>query len=60
MEEYFGVAEAEGLSRDEIGAVQSIVMAVSAGRVGAQFRSARIRARDRRREDGRAEHEQEE
>jgi hypothetical protein len=33
MEHYFGVAKEEGLSDDEIGAVQSIVMAVSAGRV---------------------------
>ena len=52
MEEYFGVAEAEGLNREEIGAVQSIVMAVSAGRVGAQFRAARLRARDTRRAEG--------
>jgi len=43
MEYYLGVAEEEGLTRDEIGAVQSIVMAVSAGRVGAQFREARSR-----------------
>ena len=28
------------LTEEEIGAVQSIVMAVSAGRVGAQFRDA--------------------
>jgi hypothetical protein len=31
MEHYFGVAKEQGLSDDEIGAVQSIVMAVSAG-----------------------------
>jgi hypothetical protein len=37
MEHYFGVAKEEVLSDDEIGAVQSIVMAVSAGRVRAQF-----------------------
>jgi hypothetical protein len=42
MQEYFGVAEAEGLTAEEIGAVQAIVMAVSAGRVRAQFREARI------------------
>jgi hypothetical protein len=30
MEHYFGVAKEQGLSDDEIGAVQSIVMAVSA------------------------------
>ena len=41
MRQYSGVARAEGmLTEEEIGAVQSIVMAVSAGRVGAQFREA--------------------
>ena len=43
MEHYLGVARAEGVTEDEIGAVQSIVMAVSAGRVEAQFREARAR-----------------
>ena len=41
MDYYFGVAKEEGLSDEEVGAVQSIVMAVSAGRVRAQFREAR-------------------
>jgi hypothetical protein len=45
MEYYFGVAEEQGITKEEIGAVQSIVMAVSAGRVRAQFREARIEAR---------------
>jgi hypothetical protein len=49
MEHYFGVAKEEGLTEDEIGAVQSIVMAVSAGRVRAQFREARIRSKKARR-----------
>jgi len=40
MEHYFGVAKEHGLSEDEIGAVQSIVMAVAAGRVRAQFHEA--------------------
>jgi len=40
MEHYLGVARKEGLTDEEIGAVQSVVMAVSAGRVGAQFRDA--------------------
>jgi len=40
MEHYLGVAKDEGLSDEEIGAVQAVVMAVSAGRVGAQFRDA--------------------
>jgi len=43
MEHYLGVAEEEGLTKEQIGAVQSIVMAVSAGRVRAQFREVRIR-----------------
>ena len=38
MDHYFGVAKEEGLSDDEIGAVETIVMAVAAGRVRAQFR----------------------
>jgi hypothetical protein len=40
MKHYFGVAKDEGIPDDELGAVQSIVMAVSAGRVDAQFREA--------------------
>jgi len=43
MEYYLGVAEEEGLTDDEIGALQSIVMAVSAGRIRAQFREVRVR-----------------
>jgi len=45
MEHYFGVAKEQGITDDEIGAVQSIVMAVSAGRVRAQFREARLKSR---------------
>lgn len=37
MEHYLGVARAQGISEEEIGAVQSIVMAVSAGKVNAQL-----------------------
>ena len=49
MEEYFGVAKDIGISREEIETVQSIVMAVSGGRVRAQFLDARVRtARQRR------------
>jgi len=40
MQHYLGVAKEEGLSADEIGAVLSIVMAVSAGRVQTQFKDA--------------------
>ena len=41
MKGYFGVAKETGITKDEIGAVQAIVMAVSAGRIRAQFREAR-------------------
>jgi len=40
MEHYLGVARAEGVTDEEVGAVQAIVMAVSAGRVESQFREA--------------------
>ncbi len=43
MQSYFGVAKDMVIPRQEIGAVQAIVMAVSAGRVRAQFREARRR-----------------
>ena len=43
MKHYLGVAKDIGITDDEIGAAQSIVMAVSAGRVNAQFREARKR-----------------
>ena len=40
MQTYLGVAREEGLSDEEIGAVLSVVMAVSAGRVQGQFKDA--------------------
>jgi hypothetical protein len=43
MEHYLGVAREEGISEEEIGTVQAIVMAVSAGRINAQFREVRER-----------------
>jgi len=43
MESYLGVARKKGISDEEIGAVQAIVMAVEAGRVRAQFREVRVR-----------------
>jgi hypothetical protein len=49
MEHYFGVAREEGITDEGIGAMQSIVMAVSAGRVWAQFREARIRSKKAKR-----------
>ena len=48
MDHYLGVAREEGLTDEEIGAVQSIVMAVSAGRVRAQFRDVRIKRKKSR------------
>ncbi len=43
MESYLGVAKKNGITDEEIGAVQAIVMAVQAGRVRAQFREVRDR-----------------
>ena len=40
MQYYFGVAEEQGITDEEVGAVQSVVMAVTAGRIRAQFREA--------------------
>ena len=45
MEHYLGVAKAEGLTDEEIGAAESIVMAVSAGWVNAQLREVRLRSK---------------
>jgi alkylhydroperoxidase/carboxymuconolactone decarboxylase family protein YurZ len=39
MESYLGVAKEEGITDEEIGAVLSVVMAVSAGRVQANSRT---------------------
>ena len=51
LEHYFCVAKEQGITNDEIGAVQSIVMAVSGGRVRAQFREARIKSKKRSKKD---------
>ena len=48
MQSYFGVAKEQAMTDEEIGAVQSIVMAVSAGRVRAQFREARIQSKKKK------------
>ena len=40
MGNYLGVAKDKGVSDDEIGAVQAIVMAVSAGRIFGQLAEA--------------------
>ncbi|HOP47002.1 MAG TPA: hypothetical protein PK874_05010 [Desulfobacteraceae bacterium] len=41
MDYFFGVAKENGISDEEIGAVQSIAMGVSAGRIRAQFNQVR-------------------
>lgn len=46
MEHYLSVAKEEGISEEEIGVAQSIVMAVSAGRINAQFRDAITKRED--------------
>ena len=45
MESYLGVAKEEGITEEEIGAVQSIVMAVSAGKINAQLGEVRARTK---------------
>jgi hypothetical protein len=42
MKHYFGVAKEKGITNDEIGAIQAIVMALSACKVRSQFQEARI------------------
>ena len=48
MEHYLGVTKDAGITDEEIGAAQAIVMAVSAGRIRAQFREARGRGKSPR------------
>lgn len=43
MDHYLSVAGEEGITEQELGAAQSIVMAVSAGRINAQLREVRDR-----------------
>jgi hypothetical protein len=43
MESYLGVAREMGISDEEVGAIQSVVMAVSAGKVNAQLHDVRSR-----------------
>ena len=45
MEHYLGVAKEQGITEDELGAVQSIVMAVSGGRPMMQFMDVQKRAK---------------
>ncbi len=43
MEHYLGVAKEEGITDEELGAAQSIVMAVAAGRIKAQLAEVRTK-----------------
>ncbi len=45
MESYLGVAREEGITEEEIGAIKSIVMAVSAGKISAQLSEVRSRTK---------------
>ena len=45
MEHYLDVAKEQGITEDELGAVQSIVMAVSGGRPMMQFMDVQKRAK---------------
>jgi hypothetical protein len=47
MEHYLGVAKKEGISEEEIGATQSIIMAVAGGRVNAQFREVEAKTKSK-------------
>jgi alkylhydroperoxidase/carboxymuconolactone decarboxylase family protein YurZ len=47
MEYYLGQVEKEGVTAEEIGAVQAVVMAVSAGKVNAQLREVERRMRSK-------------
>lgn len=48
MEHFSGVAGDQGITEKEIGTVLSIVMAVSAGRVRAQFRDTGRKGKQRK------------
>jgi hypothetical protein len=45
MQYYLGVAKKEGITDEEIGAAQTIVMAVAGGRINAQFREAQMQGK---------------
>ena len=47
MEHYLGVARKKGVTDEEIGAAQAVVMAVQAGRIRAQFAEVRQRGKKR-------------
>jgi hypothetical protein len=52
MEHYLGVAGKEGITAEEIGSVQSIVMAVAAGRVNSQLREVEVKMKKQQQGEG--------
>jgi len=46
MEHYLGVAREEGITADELGTAQSIVMAVAACRIRSQLGEVRARSKE--------------
>ncbi len=51
MQHYLGVAKKDGITDEEIGAAQAIVMAVAAGRVNAQLREVQLQGKIRASEE---------
>jgi hypothetical protein len=45
MDSYLGVAREEGITEEEIGAIQSVVMAVAAGKISAQLNEVQSRTK---------------
>jgi len=50
LEHYLGVARENGINAQEIGAVQAIAMAVSAGRINAQLREVQSKMKKNERD----------
>ena len=51
MQHYLGVAKTEGVTEQEIGAAQSIVMAVASGRINAQLRDVQTQNKNQAAEE---------
>jgi galactose-1-phosphate uridylyltransferase len=51
MEHYLGVARENRITEEEIGAVQGICMAVSAGRINAQLREVETQLKEKQQSD---------
>lgn len=44
MQHYLGLAKEQGVTEDDVGAVESVVMAVAACRIRTQFADARVKS----------------